>query len=83
MLPPSLHRRPKAGFEVPISRWLKTDLKFLNDQYLGEERIREQGIFDYDVIKKLLEDLFSNRTDTSWMIWSLIVFQHWYDSYLS
>ena len=35
LLPSSLYRRPKAGFEIPISRWLKTDLRFLLEQYFG------------------------------------------------
>ena len=81
LLPPSLYNRPKAGFEVPISRWLKTDLKFLIDQYLAEEKIREQGIFDFQIIKELIQKHLSNKTDTSWMLWNLIVFQHWCDNY--
>jgi asparagine synthase (glutamine-hydrolysing) len=83
LLPASLHNRPKAGFEVPISRWLKNDLKFLADRYLAEERIRDQGLFDYEVVKKLGESHAANRSDTSWMLWNLIVFQYWYDHYLS
>lgn len=81
ILPKRLYRRPKAGFEVPISQWLKTDLKFLVDQYLDKERIRRQEIFDYSVIKRLVQDHESSRTDTSWMLWNLIVFQYWYDEY--
>ncbi|MBW2490932.1 MAG: asparagine synthase (glutamine-hydrolyzing) [Deltaproteobacteria bacterium] len=82
LLPPSLQNRPKAGFEVPISRWLKTDLKFLIDQYLAEDKIREQGIFDFQIIKDLIQKHLSNKTDTSWMLWNLIVFQCWYHKYL-
>ncbi len=82
LLPRSIHHRPKAGFEVPISRWLKTDLRFLLDQYLGESRIREQGIFEYEVVKGLKTDLLTSRTDTSWMLWNLIVFQYWFETYL-
>ena len=81
ILPESLGRRSKAGFEVPISQWLKTDLKFLVDQYLDKERIRRQGIFDYDVIEGLIQNHLNSKTDTSWMLWNLIVFQYWYDEY--
>ena len=83
ILPSRLVDRPKAGFEVPISQWLKTDLKFLIEQNLAEDRIREQGIFNYEIINKLIHDHMSNRTDTSWMLWNLIVFQHWHDKYLT
>jgi asparagine synthase (glutamine-hydrolysing) len=78
LLPASLLNRPKSGFEVPISQWLKTDLKFLIDEYLSEKRIKQQGIFHYPPIKNLIDDLISNRRDTSWQLWNLIVFQAWH-----
>jgi len=81
ILPPSLYRRPKAGFEIPISRWLKTDLKFLVDKYLCEKKVREQGIFDYMIVKHLIEDHLSKKTDTSWMLWNLIIFQYWFENH--
>lgn len=82
LLPSSLHRRPKAGFEIPLGRWLRTDLKFLIKKYLAEDRIRQQGIFEYDIINSLIRDHLDHRTDTSWMLWNLIVFQHWHENYL-
>ena len=82
LLPPSLYNRPKAGFEIPISRWLKTDLRFLIDKFLAEERIKDQGIFEYKIIEKLIKDLLDNRRDTSWMLWNLIVFESWHENYL-
>ncbi|MEW6670464.1 MAG: asparagine synthase (glutamine-hydrolyzing) [Thermodesulfobacteriota bacterium] len=81
LLPKTLHHRPKAGFEIPISRWLKTDLKFLLDQYLDAGRIKKQGIFNHDTIAGLIRRHETGRTDTSWMLWNLIVFQYWYDEY--
>ena len=54
LLPPGHTRQPKSGFEIPISRWLRTDLRFLVDRYLSEERIRDQGIFDADVVQDLV-----------------------------
>jgi asparagine synthase (glutamine-hydrolysing) len=81
LLPPGHTRQPKAGFEIPISRWLRTDLGFLVDRYLSEERIRDQGIFDAGVVKDLVRDHRQSKTDTSWMLWNLIVFQKWHESY--
>jgi asparagine synthase (glutamine-hydrolysing) len=81
LLPPGIYRRPKAGFEIPIGRWLRTDLRFLIEQYLAESRIREQGIFDYEVVEELIQSLLTKKTHTSWMLWSLIVFEYWYEQY--
>ncbi|MBU1184040.1 MAG: asparagine synthase (glutamine-hydrolyzing) [Proteobacteria bacterium] len=80
ILPKSLHRRPKWGFEMPVSRWLKTDIHYLIETHLSRERIEKQGIFHYPVIESLVENLMHDRTDTSWQIWNLIAFQAWYES---
>jgi asparagine synthase (glutamine-hydrolysing) len=79
LLPPGHTRRSKAGFEIPISRWLRTDLGFLVDRYLSEERIREQGIFEADVVQDLVRSHRQAKTDTAWSLWNLIVFQEWHE----
>jgi len=81
ILPKSLHNRPKWGFEMPISKWLKTDLRYLIKENLSQERINREGIFHYPAAKRLIDDLMSNRSDTSWQVWNLIVFQIWYSHY--
>ena len=82
ILPPSLLHRPKWGFEMPVSRWLKTDLAPLIDQHLLPERIREQGIFNATTVQDMIDALRSGRTDTGWQLWNLIVFQVWHKNYL-
>ena len=81
ILPQSLHNRPKWGFEMPVSKWLKSDLRYLIEENLSQERIIREGIFHYPTIKKLIDNLMSNRSDTSWQLWNLIVFQSWYRQY--
>ncbi|MFC1859173.1 asparagine synthase (glutamine-hydrolyzing) [Thermodesulfobacteriota bacterium] len=83
LLPQEVYHRAKAGFEVPIGRWFKTDLNFLLDQYLGEKKIKDQGIFDHQIVQRLIKEHLENRTDTSWMLWNLVVFQFWYEKYFS
>jgi asparagine synthase (glutamine-hydrolysing) len=81
LLPPGHTRQPKCGFEIPISRWLRTDLGFLVDRYLSAGRIRDQGIFDAAVVQDLVLGHRQAKTDTSWMLWNLIVFQKWHESF--
>ncbi len=81
ILPPSLHNRPKSGFEMPVSKWLKTDLRFLIDEYLSRDGIIREGIFNYPVIKGLIDNLMAGRSDTSWQLWNLVAFQVWHRRY--
>jgi asparagine synthase (glutamine-hydrolysing) len=82
LLPPGHTRQPKSGFEIPISRWLRTDLRFLVDHYLSEERIHDQGLFDFDIVHDLVSSHRQGTTDTSWMLWNLIIFQKWHELFL-
>jgi len=78
ILPPSLLRRAKWGFEIPIGKWMQMDLKYLMDEYLSQDLIQRQGIFHYDTIHQMVQNLMNHRMDTSWQLWNLIVFQNWY-----
>jgi len=80
MLPSELYNRPKKGFEVPMLKWLRREMKSLiNDDLLSEKMITEQAIFNYTEIQKLKQQLFSsNPGDVHARIWGLIVFQWWW-----
>lgn len=83
MLPRQLYSRPKKGFEVPLLKWLRKDMKSLIvDDLLSKKRIEEQQLFDYSEIEKLIRKLFSNNPgDVHARIWGLIVFQWWAKRY--
>ncbi len=82
LLPPLLHNRPKWGFEMPIGAWLRKELKFLIDEYLHKDRVERQGLFDPRIISDMVSNHMSGRQDTSWQLWNLIVFEHWYEKYI-
>ncbi|NTW33267.1 MAG: asparagine synthase (glutamine-hydrolyzing), partial [Bacteroidetes bacterium] len=83
ILPEELYNRPKHGFEVPLLKWLRKELKsFVFDEMLNEEFIQSQGLFNYDEILKLKLKLFSNNPgDVSARLWGLVVFQYWWKKY--
>jgi asparagine synthase (glutamine-hydrolysing) len=82
ILPPAIHNRPKYGFEMPIGAWLRNELRFLIDEYLDKDLIKKQGLFNFNIIDELIKNHMGNRRDTSWHLWNLIVFQHWYRRYM-
>jgi len=83
VLPEKLYNRPKKGFEVPLLKWFRKEMKSLiMDDLLSEKSITEQGIFNYSEIEKLKRQLFSsNPQDVHARIWALIVFQWWWRKY--
>lgn len=83
-LPEKLYNRPKKGFEVPLLKWFRREMKSLiTDDLLAKKFIDEQGIFNYAEVDKLKRQLFStNPGDVHARIWGLIVFQWWWRKYL-
>jgi asparagine synthase (glutamine-hydrolysing) len=80
VLPSELYNRPKKGFEVPLLKWFRGQMKsHITDDLLSEKFIREQSVFDYTEIARLKQQLFSsNPGDVHARIWGLIVFQSWW-----
>jgi asparagine synthase (glutamine-hydrolysing) len=84
LLPPQLYNRPKKGFEVPLLKWFRNEMKSLIvDDLLSKKLIEEQGIFEYTLIEKLKKQLFSsNPGDIHARIWGLVVFQWWWKKHI-
>lgn len=84
ILPAQLYKRPKKGFEVPLLKWFRKEMKsMIVDDLLSKKLIDEQGIFNYAEIQKLKDQLFSsNPGDVHARIWGLIVFQFWWKKYM-
>jgi len=84
-LPEELFNRGKKGFEVPLTHWLKTGLwSLIDEDLLSEQFVMEQGIFNYDSVRDLKQQLQSNNPgDAHARIWGLLVFQYWYRKYFS
>jgi asparagine synthase (glutamine-hydrolysing) len=81
-LPREIINRPKKGFNMPVAYWLTRDLRDLTLDMLGEERINRQGLFDYTYVRHLLDEHFAHRRDHRKLLWTLLIFQLWYESYI-
>ncbi|AMJ64753.1 asparagine synthase (glutamine-hydrolyzing) [Hymenobacter sp. PAMC 26628] len=83
-LPPELYDRPKHGFEVPLLKWMRNELRpLIENDLLADEFVASQGIFDVDAVRKLKAQLFSRSPgDVHARIWALIVFQTWWKKYM-
>jgi asparagine synthase (glutamine-hydrolysing) len=83
-LPQGVFNRPKHGFEVPLLKWFRTELRtMITDELLSPALIREQGIFVPERIKELTDRVMGpDPGDSTTHIWNLIVFQRWWLRYM-
>lgn len=77
-VPKELIERPKMGFSVPISQWIRSDLSEWVDELLDQKFIEEQGIFNYSPIQHALLEHRSGSYDHGKKLWTLLMFQAWF-----
>lgn len=84
ILPEELYNRPKKGFEVPLLKWFRNEMKaMIIDDLLADQFVLDQGVFNLKRINKLKKKLFSSSPgDVHAQIWALIVFQSWWKRYM-
>ena len=80
--PREIVKRPKKGFNMPVAHWLTSELRDLALDMFAEERIKRQGFFNYSCVEHLLNEHFSRQRDNRKLLWTLLIFQLWYDAYI-
>jgi asparagine synthase (glutamine-hydrolysing) len=82
-LPQSIVHRKKKGFGIPVAFWIKGGFKHFVLDILKKDKIRKEGIFNYQFIEELLKQHFSNKIDNRKKIWTLVMFELWLKEYTS
>ena len=81
-LPARVIHRPKKGFGVPVADWIKHELRDLFCDTFAGGKIAREGLFRPEPIQQMLEDHCAGRTDNRQKLWTLFVFEKWYEQYL-
>jgi asparagine synthase (glutamine-hydrolysing) len=81
-LPRNIVYRKKRGFGVPLAAWLTDELRDFMLDYLSQETMERQGIFDYPYVSRLIDEQLTMKKDNRELLWTLLVFQTWYERYI-
>ena len=82
LLTPAIINRNKHGFEVPMNKWFKTEMKsVIDNDLLNRDFIESQNLFNISAIEHIKNTIFEKQYhDYQALTWSLIVFQYWWKS---
>jgi asparagine synthase (glutamine-hydrolysing) len=78
LLPRSIRWRPKHAFDVPVSSWLRGDLREMTCDLLQDGRLRARGMFNQEVADRLLREHTSRAVDHGHILWALLTYEIWH-----
>jgi len=76
-IPDDIIDRPKKGFGIPVSLWLRNELKVLCLDLLSEQKIKSGGLFNHKYVNQITQEHLSGKKNHRKLLWNLIVFQLW------
>jgi asparagine synthase (glutamine-hydrolysing) len=81
-LPDDILDRPKQGFSVPLSGWLRGDLRDWAREVLLDPGSLERGYFVGVEVERLLERHEGGADGDAKRIWALVMLEHWHREFI-
>jgi len=83
ILPGDVINHRKQGFASPMTKWLQADLKPYVIQTLSKSNLKKHDLFIFSMVNSILDEHFSRKELHDKLIWSLVIFQKWFNMYMT
>jgi len=82
-IPKDLMERPKCGFDIPFSSWMKHELKEILYSQINSKRLDKDNIFYTSSILNIRDQFFAGNDAYKYKLWRIFIFQLWYEEFFS
>jgi asparagine synthase (glutamine-hydrolysing) len=82
LLPESILKRSKMGFPTPLGRWFRQSFRPLLDEFVTSKRVIARGLFQPDVLRRIVQEHVSGAADHTERLWTLVNFEIWQRHFL-
>jgi asparagine synthase (glutamine-hydrolysing) len=77
LIPPSIRRRRKMGFGVPLADWFRGELRDYVRDLLLDPNARYREMLSGSFVEHLVATQLDGRADVGKQLWALICFERW------
>lgn len=70
------------GFGVPVSDWLKTNLKFYTEEFMSDAAFAKHDLFHKEGVDHIKRSFFAGDRNYNNIFWYLLMFQMWYKEWM-
>jgi asparagine synthase (glutamine-hydrolysing) len=77
-LPPSVMRRPKQGFQMPLGDWFKGGLGDFTESAWNDSGAAQAGYLEPQAVARLLAEHRGGRADHGKMLYAIAMFSCWW-----
>ena len=78
LMPAEMIHRPKMGFSIPVTHWLRDSWQEKSRDLIIGPRTRERGIFREAYLRRVIDEHQSGKRDNSSIMWSLMMLELWF-----
>ncbi len=83
LIPAEILKRPKKGFTIPLTLWLRDELQPYMRAVLARDRIERTGLLQWPAVSRLIEEHVARRQNHQARLWALLVFMNWHEQYVA
>ncbi|HEU5096663.1 MAG TPA: asparagine synthase (glutamine-hydrolyzing) [Reyranella sp.] len=76
-VPEALYQRPKMGFHLPLSTWLRGPLREWAEDLLDPSSIRQEGLLDPTPIRVKWQEHLTGQRDRADHLWPVLMLRAW------
>jgi asparagine synthase (glutamine-hydrolysing) len=76
-LPREILYRRKKGFGIPLTSWLRYDLRPMLENIFSKGRMKSEGVFNHSYVERLLREHTEGKKDNRKQLWTLLMFEQW------
>jgi asparagine synthase (glutamine-hydrolysing) len=77
-LPDEILYRPKAGFNLPLGKWLRTGLREMVGDLLSPAAVARRGYFRPEVVSRMVDEHMKGRDDIGNRLFVLLMLELWH-----